>query len=51
MLLSWTMTSSYNLIKGYRVYYAHNNFLDVKTFEGQKPQYKLTGLKPYTRFV
>lgn len=51
MLLSWTMTSSYNLIKGYRVYYAHNNFLDVKTFEGQKPQYKLTGLKPYTRYV
>jgi len=48
MLLTWTMSTSYNLIKGYRVFYEHK-FTDIKTFDGQKPEYKLTGLQPYTR--
>ena len=50
MVLSWSMSSSYNLIKGYRIFYKHT-FTDIKTFDGQKPEYKLTGLQPYTRSI
>ena len=48
--LSWAMNTSYNRIKGYRVFYKHNSYEDVKTFDGQKPEFKLSGLNPYTQY-
>ena len=33
----------------FRMFYRHNGYSDVKTFDGQKPEYLLTGLQPYTK--
>ena len=48
--LAWSMNTSYNKIKGYRVFYKHNSYEDIKTINGQKPQFRLTGLNPYTQY-
>ena len=48
--LTWALNTSYNRIKGYRVFYKHNSYEDVKTFAGQQPQYILKGLNPYTQY-
>ena len=50
MHLAWVMTSSYNDIRGYRVFYKHNSYEDIKTFDGQKPEFILSGLVPYTQY-
>lgn len=50
MHLAWVMTSSYNDIRGYRVFYKHNSYEDIKTFDGQKPEFVLSGLVPYTQY-
>ena len=48
--LGWAMNTSYNQIRGYRVFYKHNSYEDIKTIEGPDPAYKLTGLSPYTMY-
>ena len=48
--LSWAMNTSYNQIKGYRVFYKHNSYEDIKTIDGPEPQFKLSGLNPYTQY-
>ena len=48
--LGWAMNTSYNKIRGYRVFYKHNSYEDIKTIEGPDPAYKLTGLSPYTMY-
>jgi len=50
MHLSWIMTTSFNNIKGYRVFYKHNSYEDIKTFDGAKPSFVLSGLVPYTQY-
>ena len=49
IFLTWVMNSSYNNIGGYRVYYKHN-FEDIKTTYGQKPEYLLSKLNPFTKY-
>ena len=48
--LRWAMNTSFNQIRGYRVFYKHNSYEDIKTIEGPDPAYKLTGLSPYTMY-
>ena len=50
MQLSWTMNTSYNNIRGYRVFYKHDSYADIKTFNGQLPRFSLSGLVPYTQY-
>jgi receptor-type tyrosine-protein phosphatase gamma len=50
MLLRWAMNTSYNNIRGYRVFYKHDSYADIKTFNGQLPKFTLTGLVPYTQY-
>ena len=51
MQLQWTMgNTSYNIIRGYRVFYKHDSYADIKTFNGQLPKFTLTGLVPYTQY-
>jgi len=50
MQLSWTMNTSYNNIRGYRVFYKHDSYADIKTFNGQLPRFSLKGLVPYTQY-
>ena len=50
MHLSWTMNTSYNNIRGYRVFYKHDSYADIKTFNGQLPRFSLSGLVPYTQY-
>lgn len=49
IFLTWVMNSSYNSIGGYRVYYKHN-YEDIKTTYGQKPEYLLSNLNPFTKY-
>ena len=50
MQLSWTMNTSYNNIRGYRVFYKHDSYADIKTFNGQSPRFSLSRLEPYTQY-
>ena len=50
MQLAWTMNTSYNNIRGYRVFYKHDSYADIKTFNGQSPRFPLSGLVPYTQY-
>jgi len=49
MQLSWKMNTSFNNIRGYRVFYKHDSYADIKTFNGQLPRFSLSGLVPYTQ--
>jgi len=51
MFLTWAITSSYNHIRGYRVFYKRGTYEDIKTFDGQKPRFLLTGLVPFTQYA
>ena len=50
MQLSWKMNTSFNNIRGYRVFYKHDSYADIKTFNGQLPRFSLSGLVPYTQY-
>ena len=41
---------TFHLTRGYRVFYKHDSYADIKTFNGQLPKFTLTGLVPYTQY-
>lgn len=51
--LAWATnpaSAASEVVEGYRIYYKHDTFKDVKTIKNQSPEYELSGLEPYTEY-